>query len=236
MERDEKVFEQSLDTIIQRCQDLMKSLSSLLLRIDTEQMDFKDYLDVFASIQGSIASLMKTVKANMSNYVTRSIFPLKLTPTEDLGLAALTEGRLKTFNHDSAPDYLRTKYEPEVESRFKLFSTKGNGTSMDQAQKQITSANKIVSTLMDAIRSVKEAWELENRHQFQPTTSPDATYAMLSAVFNGKSLRQIHEPVGRGPIVQHLQQAPQQRPAPGKAAPSIKTNIKAANNMHPYNR
>lgn len=51
MDRDEKQFEMSRDAMLQRCQDLMKAMSQFLYRIDAEQLNYKDYVDAFASFQ-----------------------------------------------------------------------------------------------------------------------------------------------------------------------------------------
>lgn len=176
----------------------------------------------------------------MSN---RSVFPVKLSPFEDEGLVTLTEGRLKSFDHVSAPDYLRTKLDPEIETRFNIIGIKANSINIDQAQKQVNSANKISQNMVELIRNHREELENElNRNAFPPTSSTPDTYALVGALFNGKGLRLLDHKGPEMSAKMAQQQAAiaaaqmQQRPAPGKSQPSIKTNIKAANSMHPYNR
>lgn len=46
----------------------------------------------------------------------------------------LTEGRLLFFNHEVAPNYLRTKLEPEVEEKTQQLVAKAQQTTQEQAQ------------------------------------------------------------------------------------------------------
>ena len=190
MEREDKQMEITLDSMLQRCQDLMKAMSAFLYRIETEQLDYKDYVDAYAAFQGHIHQLMKVIKNNHQLLANRSVFPIKLTPNDDEGLTAATEGRLKTLNHDSCPIYLRTKYDPEIETRFNHFLQRGNLINPDQAQKQIASANKIVQNITDLIRNHREESESDqNRNSFPPTSSNVDTYTLAGALFYGKGLR-----------------------------------------------
>lgn len=248
MEREDKQMEVTLDSMLQRCQDLMKAMSTFLYRIDAEQLDYKDYVDAYAAFQGHIHQLMKVIKNNNQLLTNRSVFPIKLTPNEDEGLANATEGRLKTLNHDSCPIYLRTKYDPEIEARFNQFSQRGNVINPDQAQKQIAGANKIVQNITDLIRSHREESENDqSRNAFPPTSSHLDTYALAGALFNGKALRPGLE-TGPGKMGAAVSMAAREaaareaatanvaRAVPKATGPSIKTNIKSAPQMHSYNR
>lgn len=242
MERDEKQTEITLDQILHRCQDLMTTMQSFLHRSNNEQLDYKDYVDAFASFQGHIHNLMKLVRNNSQLLSQKSVFPIKLLPTEDEVLAASTSGRLTSFNHDSAPTYLRTKYDPEIQQRFDSFQMRANQISLDQSQKQLTSANKISQNVTELIRSNREESENElNRNVFPPSYAQSDTLTLVSALFFGKGLRpgqessQMSNKLSGGPP-SGVSNVPQ-RPAPGKAGPSIKTNIKGAGQSgHPYNR
>lgn len=41
-----------------------------------------------------------------------------LNPEQDTNLAKITEERLSLFNHDTVPQYLRTKLDPKVSILF----------------------------------------------------------------------------------------------------------------------
>lgn len=242
MEREDKQLEIALDSMLNRCQDLIKSLSSFIYRIDSEQLSYKDYVDAFASFQGHIFNLMKVIRTQNQPLSNRSVFPIKLSLEDDEGLTNATEGRLKSFNHDTAPIYLRTKFDPEIETRFNAITAKANSVNNDQAQKQITSANKIVQNMTELIRNHREECENElSRNAITSTFSTPDTYQLVAAMFNGKGLRPGQEAISTNKMNPANMQptgvvSQAQRPAPIKAQPSIKTNIKAATSLHPYNR
>lgn len=243
MEREDKQVEVTLDSMLQRCQDLMNAMNKFLNRIETEQLDYKDYVDAYASFQGYIHQLLKVIKLNNQLFANRSVFPIKITPDEDPGLAAATGNRLRTLNHDSCPIYLRTKFDPEIETRFNQFTARTQNINNDQASKQITSANKIVQNVTELIRNHREESESDiNRNAFPPTSSNADTYALVGALFNGKGLRPGSDTKMGGQSSAAAQAAAaaaaaanQARIAPKPSGPSIKTNIKAAPAMH-YNR
>ena len=81
------------------------------------------------------------------------------------------------------------------------------------------------------------------RNDMDKTTNHDDTMLLVAAVTHGKSLRPSGQQTGS--IIQSpqlsgggtLRPGPSTQPQPGPKAPSaIKTNIKAGNQVHPYNR
>lgn len=238
MDREDRQFEMVLDSLLQRSQDLMKALSLFMNRIDNEQLEYNHYADAFASFQGYIKNILKVVRLQSQNLAIRTVFPLKLVPNDDEMLINATEGRLRSLNHDTAPIYLRTKLEPELENRLNLFSTKGNSINNDQAQKQIQTANKISQNMVDLIRSHKEEWENDSRNPMPQTYLQTDTYQLSAAIFNGKGLRSGADMISLGQqktgVASPTTTTTGQRNAPGKAQPSIKTQIKAATSIHPY--
>lgn len=46
----------------------------------------------------------------------------------------VTEGRVVVFNHEVAPNYLRTKAEPDVEEKTQQLTTKAQMVSQDLVQ------------------------------------------------------------------------------------------------------
>lgn len=76
----------------------------------------------------------------------------------------------------------------------------------------------------------------------QPTHSMADTHALVTAVGTGKGLRpgipSVMPPGVGGPGMGPRGPTPQMGPAPSlpKAPSAIKTNIKAANQIHPYQR
>ncbi|KAF7493846.1 Mediator of RNA polymerase II transcription subunit 8 [Sarcoptes scabiei] len=236
MDREDRQFEMVLDSLIQRCQDLMRALTTFMCRIDNEQLEYNHYADAFAAFQGHIQNILKVVRAQSANLGIRTVFPLKLVPHEDEILVNATEGRLRSLNHDTTPIYLRTKLDPEIENRMNAFANKGNSINNDQAQKQIQTANKISQNMVELIRSHKEEWENDNTNPLPQTYLQNDTYLLSAAIFNGKGLKPGSEvmPISKTqPNTAPTGIAPQ-RASTSKAQPSIKTNIKAATSIHPY--
>ena len=64
--------------------------------------------------------------------------PLALAADRDDELGRLTEGRVAAFAHDLVPDYLRTKPDPEVESKHAQYESRAGAINADTAQKQLT--------------------------------------------------------------------------------------------------
>ena len=253
MDREDRQFEMVLDSLLQRSQDLMKALSLFMNRTDNEQLEYNHYADAFASFQGYLKNILKVVRSHSQSLAIRTVFPLKLSPNDDEMLINATEGRLRSLNHDTAPIYLRTKLEPELENRLNLFATKGNSINNDQAQKQIQTANKISQNMVDLIRSHKEEWENDSRNPMPQTYLQTDTYQLSAAIFNGKGLRSDMISSGQkllsgsqmgssggstggptGVASPSLTTNIGHRTAPGKAQPSIKTQIKSATSIHPY--
>ena len=58
-DREEKQFEAGLDLILQMCRDLIKSMQTFLIRIDHEQLSFRDYHNMFTAMQGLYQNLIK---------------------------------------------------------------------------------------------------------------------------------------------------------------------------------
>ena len=168
---------------------------------------------------------MKICKGNEHLFTQRLVFPVKLIPIEDevssSSLRASTDGRVNVFNHDNCPLLLRTTFDPEIEAKLNSFSAKGNNITPEQAQKQITSANRVVQNIMEVIRTHREEIERDSsRNNFPATSSQQDTVALGAAIFLGKGLKP--EPI---PKPQPQIQPQQTRPQIPKG-PTLKTNIK----------
>lgn len=135
----------------------------------------------------------------------------------------------------------------------------------ETAAKQVAQYTKVVSHIFDMISKAREEWEVESssRAGVQQTSSLADTQALVSAVGMGKGLKGPMTGIGGmsglssggigggGPgMAPGMMVPPALRPqAPmssispsggvnpmGKAPSAIKTNIKSANSIHPYNR
>lgn len=162
-----------------------------------------------------------------------------LSPEKDDALWQLTEGRIPVFSHDLVPDYLRTKPDPAAEQRMLQYEQKANNLAAETALKNVAQYNKVVTHVFELINKAREEWESESQQRsgIQQTSSINETNALVAAISMGKGIKP--------PIMPGMQQMMPPRPsgpsqinpqAMGRAPSAIKTNIKAANQIHPYNK
>nr|SVE75522.1 EOG090X0JK2 [Daphnia dolichocephala] len=237
MQREEKQLEAALEALLQRINDLKTSIRTLLFRLENEyaSLNWPSFLDSYAVISGQMNTLLKVMKNDKTPLLRNLIvLPLVLSPDPDEELKQATEGRVVAFSHDITPDMLRTKPDPDVEQRQNQFEQRASQVPPETAQKQINALNKVVSHVLDQITHSREDWENEAtvRAAAAQTCLTADTHALIAAVGLGKNLKTL-------PIAAPTQPGPgraQPGPAPGKTTSTIKTTIKAASQVHPYNR
>jgi len=244
----------SMENLSQRLADLRGSISSMITKIETDPtLNWPSFLNSLALISGQMNMLMKNIKAEATSknppllyrkYIT---LPLFLSPDRDEELVKLTEGRVTTFSHDVVPHLLRTKPDPEVESRYQSHENRTKSLATDAITKQLTVMEKIVTDKLKLINRERDDMDLKAnaRSEVEKTSSIDDTMALVAAVSNGKGLRGIPMQTmppgmhGGGPPGMILNRPPISQAAsmpPGKAQSTIKTNIKAGSQVHPYQR
>lgn len=158
-----------------------------------------------------------------------------LSPERDEALLQLTEGRISVFSHDLVPDYLRTKPDPTAEQKITAYELKANNLANETAMKNVAQYTKVVSHVYDMITKAREEWEVESQQRsgVKQTSSMSDTLNLVAAVGMGKGLA-----VNMGIPGQPQGMMPPRGPPPinpmVKAPSSIKTNIKAGNQIHPY--
>ena len=69
---------------------------------------------------------------------------------------------MPSFDHETAPNYLRTKPELDVEKKIKSHhSEKFSNMSAEQLAKTIATFNKILSGVLNTISTKREEWKNE---------------------------------------------------------------------------
>ncbi|KYN14374.1 Mediator of RNA polymerase II transcription subunit 8 [Trachymyrmex cornetzi] len=131
---------------------------------------------------------------------------------------------------------------------------KAANVNIDTSHKQLAQYTKVISHVWDIANKAREDWEGEvsTRATQAQTSSAADTHALLAAVGMGKGLKSDSiqmvqsgvNPVGNSMMVgrpgnqqQTTGQGPLGNPPMGqmnKAPSAIKTNIKAASQIHPY--
>jgi len=222
-----------------RLTDLKSALGQLILKLETDPtLNWHSFLDSYALISGQMNSLLKTMKhektPSLKKYIT---LPLLLSPDRDEELLKITEHRVQTFSHDLVPNYLRTKPDPEIESRHNGFEAKAGGVSADQQSKQLSVMDKITRDTLKLITREREEMDAKSagRAEQEKSQSVDDTRTLLDAINHGKGFKAA---VGGPPVPTRQSPAPGPLPSSqaSKAPSTIKTNIKAANQVHPYQR
>ncbi|KXJ70153.1 hypothetical protein RP20_CCG024666 [Aedes albopictus] len=250
MQREEKQMDMLLEAVLNRLNDLKHSIGAMIHRLETEYetINWPTFLDNFALISGHLTGLSKILSSEIGTPLRNlTVLPLLLTPERDEALLQLTEGRIPVFSHDLVPDYLRTKPDPGAESRMAAHEAKANNLQPDTAAKQVAQYNKVISHVWDIVSKAREEWDTEasSRPGIQQTSSLADTQALVAAVGVGNGLTM---PVGPGGVPNAgimippaiRQASPMSAVSPGGAGPlgkmpsGIKTNIKSANQVHPY--
>lgn len=113
---------------------------------------------------------------------------------------------------------------------------KANSLPVETAMKQVSQFTKVISHVFDMVNKSREEWDVESsRSGPQQTSSLSDTHALVAAIGMGKGL--IPDAVPSTPARQAIPvSAPNATGAMGKAPSAIKTNIKSANQIHPYGR
>ncbi|CAK1540481.1 unnamed protein product [Leptosia nina] len=249
MQREEKQLEATLHAILNRVNDLKTAIQALITKLETEYetINWPSFLDNYAILSGHLTGLSKILQAELAPSLRSVVvLPLQLGCERDEELSRLTEGRVPACTHDLVPDLLRTKLEPQAEQRLQQLIHKASTLNYDTAQKQVAQFTKVISHVWEIISKGREDWEGESMRSagMQPTHSIADTHALVTAVGTGKGLRPGMPPCvpsgvvppgigpSRGPTPQMGTAAPNMPKAPS----AIKTNIKAANQIHPYQR
>ncbi|XP_018350862.1 PREDICTED: mediator of RNA polymerase II transcription subunit 8 isoform X1 [Trachymyrmex septentrionalis] len=260
MQREEKQQDSALEAIIMRVNDLKNAISAMIFKVEHEYetLNWPNFLDNFALISGHLTSLSKVLGHDKAlNLRGLTVLPLRLSPEKDEELLRLTENRIPTFAHDLVPDYLRTKLEPQAEQKMMQLEAKAANVNIDTSHdynKQLAQYTKVINHVWEIANKAREDWEGEvsTRATQAQTSSPADTHALLAAVGMGKGLKSDSiqmvqsgvNPVANSMMVgrpgnqqQTTGQGPLGNPSMGqmnKAPSAIKTNIKAASQIHPY--
>ncbi|XP_031634128.1 mediator of RNA polymerase II transcription subunit 8 [Contarinia nasturtii] len=240
MQREEKQLETLIDAVLSRLNDLKLSIGAMIHKIETEYevINWPTFLDNFALISSHLTGLSKILAHELGPPLRNlTVLPLQLSQERDEAIFHLTESRIAIFAHDLVPDYLRTKPEPAAEQRMLTHEQKANNMVPDTAAKQVSQFTKVISHVYDMVNKAREEWDVEasSRAGIQQTSNIGDTHALVAAVGMGKGLVP-----DSGSMVPPVRPTMPTGPAPatqtGKAPSAIKTNIKSANQIHPYSR
>lgn len=238
--REEKLLIAGQEIICQRIKDISQAIQNLIMKLEIEHdtLNWNDMLVDYSHITGQIALLTRALNSErMPKLKNYTVLPIHVEPVEDPHLAQLTEGRTTIVNHETVPNYLRTKLEPEAEALMTQFQKKIELTSPDNLRKQQNAFFKLTNMVQAVLKTSRENLESDSApkgSQMQMATSND-TYNLVATMTMGKGLKTEPNKV-----------PPQSTPAPKIIAPqpnsqfnmnrpmsSIKMNIKSIADFHP---
>ncbi|XP_067026157.1 mediator of RNA polymerase II transcription subunit 8-like isoform X1 [Acropora muricata] len=235
--QDEALLEVSLETLSSRVQELKESIQAFLLKLEHEQMNWPSVLDNYALLSGQVNTLTKLLKNEKTPFFRNLVLlPLLVQQDADPDIQKASDGRIQAFNHEVVPDYLRTKFDPEIEESERKLETMATNIPPEQAQKQIDSLNELASNLNELIKNAREDWEGEQNEAGRNSSAvnPDVS-TLVAAVTFGKGLKPAKVTKGRG---SKSDKGPQgawtNEKSASKAPSSVKVETKTAANVHPY--
>ncbi|XP_020631409.1 mediator of RNA polymerase II transcription subunit 8-like isoform X2 [Orbicella faveolata] len=133
--QDEKLLEVSLEAVASRVQELKESIQAFLAKLEHEQLSWPSVLDNYALLSGQVNTLTKLLKNEKTPFFRNLVLlPLLVQQETDPDIQKATDGRIQAFNHEVVPDYLRTKYDPEIEESEQKLETLAASIPPDQAQ------------------------------------------------------------------------------------------------------
>lgn len=263
MQREDKQLDISVEVMINKLTELKNQLTMLLYKVEHERdkVTWPIVMDNFMLASAQLASIKKILASDkISSFRSLTVLPLYLSQDRDDSLYQMTEERVPAFSHEVVPDYLRTKPEPEVEKKISSILHKANSLSVETGQKQTAAFNKAVSHVLDIVNKAREDLEsdMNSRPNVSVASSLNDTHALISAVSMGKGLKptmtQGVTPGPPGMMPASVRPNTAQVPAsvnntttqntainPNQSnmnimgkAPTIKTNIKSASQIHQY--
>ncbi|KAL9950650.1 hypothetical protein ACROYT_G043179 [Oculina patagonica] len=234
--QDEKLLEVSLEAVASRVQELKESIQNFLAKLEHEQLSWPSVLDNYALLSGQVNTLTKLLKNEKTPFFRNLVLlPLLVQQETDPDIQKATDGRIQAFNHEVVPDYLRTKYDPEIEESEQKLETMATRIPPDQAQKQIATLNELASNLIELITNARDDWEGEQSAASRSSSAvnPDLN-TLVSAVTLGKGLKPAKITKGRGSKADKAQSGWPNDKSTNKAPSSVKVDTKAAASAHPY--
>jgi len=159
-------IEQSLENMLSRSLEIRKNIENVVHLMENPNLNFDwpTALSNFSLISGEIYSFKQLIMSeNTPELRDYPIVPYKLSQDTDKHLQKLTQGRVPMMSHASAPDYLRTKPDPQVEQQeVNINSLVSNNPDPTNAIKQ---HNKVCNNVWNKIVNRESVITARNSQQ-----------------------------------------------------------------------
>ncbi|KAH8859332.1 Mediator of RNA polymerase II transcription subunit 8 [Schistosoma japonicum] len=171
---------------------LKQKIQDLVIKFETQgdQCDWPRYLSTLALCASELGEIRKILESDrFSNEHTLVLTPIVLNPEHDANLAKITEERLSLFNHDTVPQYLRTKLDPKVESECSSQATRAASIPSDQVNKLINLSNRAIDCSLKEINLLKQDLDADfSDRQNKIASNPDDLVTLMNFISRKKGL------------------------------------------------
>jgi len=178
-------IEQSLESMLARSLEIRKYIENVVNLMENPNLNFDwpTALSNYSLISGEIISFKQTImNENTPELKDYPIVPYKLSQDTDKHLQKLTQGRVPLMSHASAPDYLRTKPDPQVEQQeININNMINNNTDPTNAIQQ---HNKVCSKLYNKLQTNREGIVTARNNQ-QETYDSNVSHTWVGMLKHG---------------------------------------------------
>ncbi|CAH8495405.1 unnamed protein product [Heterobilharzia americana] len=169
---------ENINTLYTAIHKLKQKIQDLVIKLETQ---------VINVIGQELSEIRKVLESDrFANEHTLVLTPMLLNPEQDVNLAKITEERLSLFNHDTVPQYLRTKLDPKVESECSAQATRAAGIPSEQVNKLINLTNRAIDCSLKEINLLKQDLEANFSDRQNKMSSNSDDLATLISVISGK--------------------------------------------------
>ncbi|VDP69675.1 unnamed protein product [Echinostoma caproni] len=183
---------ESIKTLYNALYKLKQKVQDLAVKADSQghNCDWPRYLSTLALCASELSEIRKVLESDrfVSEH-TLVLTPTLLNPEPDPTLAKATEERLSLFNHDTVPQYLRTKLDPKLETQCQAQLNRASSMPSEQLTKLVNLANRAIDSSLKEVNLLKQELEADfSDRQNKSTSSADDLNAMVAAITLGKGL------------------------------------------------
>ncbi|CAL8091309.1 unnamed protein product [Calicophoron daubneyi] len=196
MQAAEKRQLESIKTLHNAMFKLKQKIQDLVVKTETqgEHCDWPRYLSTLALCASELGEIRKVLESDrFANEHSIVLTPTMLNPEADPALAKATEDRLPLFNHDTVPQYLRTKLDPKIESQCLAQANRAASIPLEQLTKLINLSNRAIDSSLKEVNLLKQELEADfSDRQNKTVCSTEDLNTMLGVINIGKGLNSTH--------------------------------------------
>uniref|UniRef100_A0A0X3P6B3 Mediator of RNA polymerase II transcription subunit 8 n=1 Tax=Schistocephalus solidus TaxID=70667 RepID=A0A0X3P6B3_SCHSO len=192
MNANERQQQESVRILYSSASKLKQKLQDLLVTLQTQcdSCDWPKYLNTLGLCASELVEIRKVLETERFSLAQSLVLtPVRLNPEPDPALAKATDERLPRFDHDTAPQYLRTKLAPQVESQRMAQNAKASAILPEQATKLVNLSNRLLDSGLKEVNALKQELEMDlSEKTFKSSVNPDDLFTLVAAITTGANL------------------------------------------------